>query len=46
MKILPVGAQMFHTDRQTDRPEAADGGYLQFCEYVYKVKYQQHFHTS
>jgi len=36
LKILPVGAALFHadrrTDRQTDRPYGANSRFLQFCE--------------
>jgi len=33
MKIRPVGAELFHADRQrTERHEEADGRFKQFCE--------------
>jgi len=32
MKISPVGAELFHADRQTDRHEEANSRYSQFCE--------------
>ena len=40
MKILPVGAQLFHadgwTDGQTDKHDEANGRFLQFFERVKK----------
>jgi len=49
MKILPVGAQLFHadrqTDRQTDRHNAANSCYSQFCKCVCTVKQQQVCHA-
>jgi len=32
MKILPVGAKLFHADRQTDRHDDSDGRFSQVCE--------------
>ena len=32
MKIRPVGAQLFHTDGQTDRHDEANSRSSQFCE--------------
>ena len=32
MKILPVGAEMFHADGQTDRHDEANSRFSQFCE--------------
>ena len=32
MKIRPVGYQLFHADGQTDRHDAANGRFSQFCE--------------
>jgi len=32
MKIRPVGAELFHADRQTDRHEEANISFSQFCE--------------
>ena len=32
MKILPVGAELFHEGRQTDRHDEADNRFSQFCE--------------
>jgi len=32
MKIRPVGAELFHADRRTDRHDEADGRFSQFCE--------------
>jgi hypothetical protein len=34
MKISPVEAALFHVDGRTDRRDAADGRFLQFCEYA------------
>ena len=32
MKIRPVGVQLFHADRQTDRHDDANSRVSQFCE--------------
>jgi hypothetical protein len=32
MKILPVGAELFRTDRQTGRRDKANSRFSQFCE--------------
>jgi len=32
MKILSVGAELFHADGQTDRHDEADSCFSQFCE--------------
>jgi len=32
MKIRPVAAQLFHTDRRTDRHDEADSRFPQFSE--------------
>jgi len=32
MKIRPVGAELFHTERRTEKHEEANSGFLQFCE--------------
>jgi hypothetical protein len=32
MIIDPVGAELFHADGQTDRHDADDGRFSQFCE--------------
>jgi len=32
MKIRPLGAEFFHTDRRTDRRDEANSLFLQFCE--------------
>ena len=32
MKIRPVGVQLFHVDRQTDRHDEANSRFSQFCE--------------
>jgi hypothetical protein len=41
MKIHPVGAELFHVDRQTDglmdRHDEASSCFLQFCECIYSM---------
>jgi len=32
MTIRPVGAELFHADRRTDRHEEANSCFPQFCE--------------
>ena len=32
MKILPVGADLFHADGRTDRHDEANSWFSQFCE--------------
>jgi len=32
MKIRPVGAELFHTDRRTDRHDEANNRFSQFCD--------------
>jgi len=32
MEIRPVGAELFHTDKRTDRHDDANSGFSQFCE--------------
>jgi len=32
MQILPVGAELFRADGQTDRHDEADSRFSQFCE--------------
>jgi len=32
MKILPVGAELFHVDRRTDGHDEANRRFSQFCE--------------
>jgi len=32
MKIRPVGAELFHADRQTDRHNEANSRFSQICE--------------
>jgi hypothetical protein len=32
MKIRPIGAELFHTDRQTDRHKEANSRFPQFFE--------------
>ena len=31
-KILPVGGEIFHANRRTDRHEEAAGSFSQYCE--------------
>jgi hypothetical protein len=35
-KIRPVGAELFHADRQTDGHDEANSQFSQFCECAYK----------
>ena len=37
MKIRPERAELFHTDRQTDRYDEANSRYSQFCERDYNT---------
>ena len=37
MKILPLGAELFHADRRTDRHKEANSRFSQFCESTQKV---------
>ena len=32
MKIRPVGAELFHADRRTDRQDETNSRFPQFCE--------------
>jgi hypothetical protein len=32
MKIRPVGAELFHADRQTDKHDEANSRFSQICE--------------
>ena len=43
MKIRPMGAELFHGDRQTDRRDEANSRFPQFCERAYKrpISYRQ-----
>jgi len=34
MEIRPVGAELCHADRRTDRHDEANSRFLQFCERV------------
>jgi len=34
-KILPVGAELFHADRQTERNDEANTRFSEFCEGTY-----------
>jgi hypothetical protein len=36
MKIRPVGAEVFHADRQADRHDEANSRFPQFCEGAWK----------
>jgi hypothetical protein len=38
MKIRPVGAELFHANRQTDRHDEADNRFSQFCERAQKTE--------
>jgi hypothetical protein len=38
MKILPVGAELFHVDGRTDRHDEVNARFSKFCENVYKDK--------
>jgi hypothetical protein len=38
MKIRPEGAELFHTDRQTDRYDEANSRFSQFCECTYSTE--------
>ena len=35
IKNRPVGAQLFHADRQTDRHDEANNRFSQFCKRAY-----------
>jgi len=37
MKIRPVGAELLHADRLTDRHNEANSGFSQFCKSVWKL---------
>jgi hypothetical protein len=39
MKIRPVGAELFHTDRRTDRHDEANSCFLQFLRTRLKTNY-------
>ena len=39
MKIRPVVAELFHTDRRTDRHDVANSRFLQFCKCARKPKF-------
>jgi hypothetical protein len=36
MKIRPLGAELFHADRLTDRHDEANSRFSQFCERAQK----------
>jgi hypothetical protein len=36
-EICPLGAELFHADRQTDRHDEANNLFSQFCEYTSKL---------
>jgi hypothetical protein len=38
MKILPLGAELFHAEGQTDRQDEANSRFSQFCERVQKLR--------
>jgi len=37
MKIRPVGAELFHADRRTDRHDEPNSRFSQFCERASKL---------
>ena len=37
MKILPVGAELFHADGTTDRHDEDNSRFSQFCKRAYKL---------
>ena len=37
MKIYPMGAELFHADRRTDRHDEANSRFWQFCELAQKL---------
>jgi hypothetical protein len=41
MKIHPVGAELFHANRQTDRHDEANSCFSQFCIHAYTQHWQQ-----
>jgi hypothetical protein len=40
MKIRPVGVQLPHADRWTDRHDEANSHFPQFCERTSKLNYE------
>ena len=36
MKIRPVGAQLFHSDKETGKHDEAIRSFLQFCERAFQ----------
>jgi hypothetical protein len=38
MKIRPEGAELFHTDRQTDTYDETNSRFSQFCERAYSTE--------
>jgi len=41
MKILQVGAELFHADGQTDKHDEANSRFSQFCESAWKPEYTE-----
>jgi len=39
MKIHPVGAELFHENRQTDGHDEANNRFSQFCGRAYKLRF-------
>jgi len=39
MKIRPVGTEMLHADRLTDKQKEDNSGFSQFCESVLKLNW-------
>jgi len=46
MTIRPVGAELFHADRRTDRHDGASSRFAQFCERAWKVFTSQIKYTN
>jgi len=42
MKFLPVGAELFRADGQTERHEEANSRFSQFCECAWVHEYNHH----
>jgi hypothetical protein len=40
MRIRPVGAELFHADGRTDRPDEADSCFSQFCQSAFEKEAQ------
>jgi hypothetical protein len=46
MKILPVGAELFHEDRRTDGHDEANSRFSQFRERAYKWSLHSAYHRQ